>query len=67
MGLLSFYEELEKRGYRRAGNWYYNDAVSVNLFTHEVKSVRQGVSFSYIFSKIDLIKIDDICKLITSL
>lgn len=52
---MLLFEQLEKIGYKKAGNWYMHKEISVNLYTKEVKSTNKDVVFYYFFkNKIDI-------------
>ena len=64
---MLLFEELEKLGYKKAGNWYMHNNCSVNLFTKEIKSANRKVAFNYTFeSKIDVQKVEEIRKFLDS-
>lgn len=58
---MLLFEQLEKLGYRKAGNWYMSNNCSINLFTKEIKSTNKNVIFNYTFKKdIDIEKVEKI-------
>ena len=64
---MLLFEELEKLGYKKAGNWYMHNNCSVNIFTKEIKSTNRKVDFNYTFeSKIDVQKVEEIRKFLDS-
>ena len=58
---MLLFEELEKLGYKKAGNWYMHNHCSINLFTKDIKSTNKKVVFNYTFEKvIELKKVEEI-------
>lgn len=65
---MLLFEQLEKLGYKKAGNWYMNKQISVNLYTKEVKSTNIKILFSYKFDdNIDVYKLEQIRSFIEEL
>ena len=64
---MLLFEKLQSLGYRKSGNWYIKDFVSLNLFTKEIKSSSKKVSFSHNFeTEINVDKVEEIYRFISS-
>ena len=46
---MLLFEQLEQKGYKKAGNWYMHANISINLFTKEMKSTSSKIVFYYTF------------------
>ena len=64
---MLLFEKLEFLGYKKSGNWYIKENVSLNLFTKEIKSANKKVFFHYEFkNEIDINKVEEIYNFISS-